>query len=446
MAVTLLAFYVFAKYYSPKLLQVRLLLKAVWVLVMLLYLNVFAGIFEVYNLQIASKFDETAPKIVLTSFCTLLFYLLTPFYTPVLPDSRMAILYLFFAITLALLIWRFSYSFFLSSPRFYKTYFLIGSPAEMEIIYNAIANSGINFKIIGFYNTSKTENLPDTLLPIQDYETKGFDINEILAVDDRVAEVIVATNSPENFSEKEVQSLMNLVEKGYTVRSYHQAYEYLTHRLPVQYVGKDFYLYFPFSRSNKNKLYLTFSRLLDVITSLIGLFFFIVLIPFVLLGNVFANRGSLFYKQVRVGKNALPFTILKFRTMVKNAESTGAAWATKDDSRVTPFGKLMRRMRIDEFPQFINVLRGDMSLIGPRPERPEFVDMLKEKIPFYDTRHTIKPGLTGWAQVNERYGASEADSLKKLQYDLYYIKHRSWMLDLGIMIKTITTIIHFRGQ
>lgn len=155
------------------------------------------------------------------------------------------------------------------------------------------------------------------------------------------------------------------------------------------------------------------------------------------------NRGPLFYKQERVGKNRKSFQIYKFRTMVKNAEVDGAQFATKNDSRITAFGKFLRKSRLDEFPQFYNILKGEMSIIGPRPERPVFVKQLSEKIPFYETRHVVKPGLTGWAQVKTKYGESELDSLRKLQYDLYYIKHRSLFLDLRIIVKTLSTIIFF---
>ena len=132
--------------------------------------------------------------------------------------------------------------------------------------------------------------------------------------------------------------------------------------------------------------------------------------------------------------------------MCYDAEPNGAQWAQKNDSRVTRFGKFLRRSRLDEIPQFYNILKGDMSLIGPRPERPYFVKELAEMIPFYDTRHVIKPGLTGWAQVMADYGDSHGDSLDKLQYDLYYIKHRNVFLDITILTKTLSTIIFFRGQ
>jgi lipopolysaccharide/colanic/teichoic acid biosynthesis glycosyltransferase len=187
-------------------------------------------------------------------------------------------------------------------------------------------------------------------------------------------------------------------------------------------------------------------KLLEIIVSIIGLLFGALLIPLILIGNALGNRGKLFYSQERVGKNGELFKIFKFRSMVQNAESNGAVFSTSNDTRVTAFGKFLRRTRIDEIPQFINVLKGDMAVIGPRPERPFFVKEIAEIMPFYETRHVIRPGLTGWAQVNYSYGESLEDSLIKLQYDLYYIKHRSVFLDLNIIIKTISTVLFYRGQ
>lgn len=187
-------------------------------------------------------------------------------------------------------------------------------------------------------------------------------------------------------------------------------------------------------------------RIFEIIISFVGLAIGLLFIPFIFIGNAIANRGKLFYTQERVGKDAKIFKIFKFRTMVKNAESNGAVFTTSYDARVTSFGKFLRKTRIDEFPQFINILKGEMAVIGPRPERAVVVDEIAELMPFYETRHVIKPGLTGWAQVNYSYGETIDDSLIKLQYDLYYIKHRSIYLDLNIIFKTITTVLFYRGQ
>jgi exopolysaccharide biosynthesis polyprenyl glycosylphosphotransferase len=158
------------------------------------------------------------------------------------------------------------------------------------------------------------------------------------------------------------------------------------------------------------------------------------------------SSGPAFYSQQRVGQYGRLFTVHKFRSMRQDAESgTGAVWARKNDNRVTPIGRFLRRTRLDELPQLWNVLTGDMSLIGPRPERPEFVQQLTEQIPFYGQRHVIRPGLTGWAQVRYTYGSSAEDAMQKLQYDLYYIKNLSIALDLFIILSTIKTVIMRKG-
>jgi lipopolysaccharide/colanic/teichoic acid biosynthesis glycosyltransferase len=193
-------------------------------------------------------------------------------------------------------------------------------------------------------------------------------------------------------------------------------------------------------------LYLVYHRVFDLVTSILGLLVCLFIIPFVVIGNLLGNRGSLFYSQERVGANRKIFKIIKFRTMVKDAEKSGAQFAVVNDVRITKFGKLLRASRIDEFPQFWNILKGEMSVIGPRPEREFFVEQLSEKIPFYETRHVVKPGLTGWAQVKTKYGVTDEDHLRKLQYDLYYIKKRSVFLDIRIVIKTLSTVIFFKGQ
>src|SRR5690606_28963605 len=157
-------------------------------------------------------------------------------------------------------------------------------------------------------------------------------------------------------------------ERGVRIREYIQVYEELTYRIPVQHVERDFYRYFPFSRSNQNKLYLFFNRMLDLFLGIIGLAGGILLSPFILIGNLIGNRGPIFYTQTRVGKNSKPFKVFKLRSMVKNAEQNGAQFAQEKDVRVTKFGRFLRKSRFDEIPQFLNVLKGDMSVIGPRPE------------------------------------------------------------------------------
>ncbi|MFN0103228.1 MAG: sugar transferase [Bryobacteraceae bacterium] len=158
------------------------------------------------------------------------------------------------------------------------------------------------------------------------------------------------------------------------------------------------------------------------------------------------SKGPVLYKQTRVGLNGKHIAVLKFRSMLVDAEAeTGAVWASKNDPRITAVGRYLRKFRIDELPQFWNVLRGDMSFVGPRPERPEFVQALSEKIPFYRQRHCVKPGLTGWAQINHKYGDTIEDTITKLEFDLYYIKHISLSLDIYIILNTLKTVILGRG-
>jgi len=414
-----------------------------WTLVLVLYITVFGTIFELYDLQKASKLEIIISNIVLTSSITVLFYLLTPFFTPTLPDNRLQIIYFYLAFVISLTVWRWAYVTFISSPRFYKKVLLVGEISNIEPIAKSLKESDPNYKIIGFINCEDEYGEKIKFKGLKEYKPQDF---VQIIKSQKVSEIVVASYNSETITPEIYNDLITLLEKGFTIREYTQVYEELNYRVPVQFVGKDFYKYFPFSRSNQNKLYLLYRRISDIVFSIFGLIIGIILLPIILIGNLIGNKGPLFYKQERIGKNGSPFSIIKLRTMIKNAERDGMKWAQKNDARVTKFGKFLRRARIDEIPQFFNVLKGEMSLIGPRPERPFFVQELSQIIPFYETRHIVKPGLTGWAQVNSRYGSTIDDSLIKLQYDLYYIKHRSLFLDLNIVIKTLSTIIFFRGQ
>ena len=415
----------------------------VWSIVLVVYLSVFATIFELYNLQKANKFEVVIQNIILTSSVTVLFYLLTPFYTPMLPENRLQIVYFFISINLSLFIWRYAYITLISAPRYFKKVLLFCNTEELDSIVSSLHKSDPNYKVLGFINTD-TKNL--TL-----YQTEGVKEFSPKNISDTIkeyliSEIVIASSHDDAISVSLYNQLIVLLENGVSIREYTQVYEDITHRVPVQHVDKDFYRYFPFSRSNQNKLYLFFHRVLDLLFSIIGLAFGLLISPFIIIGNIIANKGPFFYTQERVGRNGTYFKIYKLRSMIINAEKDGAAFASKNDNRVTKFGRFLRKSRFDEIPQFINVIKGDMSVIGPRPERPVFVKSLSDKIPFYEVRHIVKPGVTGWAQVNASYGTTEDDALEKLQYDLFYIKHRSLFLDISIVFKTLSTIIFFRGQ
>jgi exopolysaccharide biosynthesis polyprenyl glycosylphosphotransferase len=396
-----------------------------------------------YNLQVASNQFQIIKSIVLTSSTTVLFYLLTPIITPALPENRLQIVLFYAAVVVALLFWRILYVKFFASTRFGKKVILICDKEELEELVKGLESVDPHYKIVGYINS-------DT------QEVKGFQYDfvkqvaleevEKFIIEKKISEIVVASQKTEAITVELYNKLIQLLENGFVIREYTQVYESITQRIPVQYVARDFYKYFPFSRSNHNKFYLILIRFFEIIFSIFGLFCGVLISPIILIGNVIGNKGSIFYIQERVGKNGAIFKIYKLRSMIKNAETGGAVFATANDVRITPFGKFLRKSRLDEVPQFINILKGDMSVIGPRPERPVFVKEIAAIMPFYETRHVIKPGLTGWAQVNYSYGETIEDSLIKLQYDLYYIKHRSVFLDLNIIVKTISTVLFYKGQ
>jgi exopolysaccharide biosynthesis polyprenyl glycosylphosphotransferase len=414
-----------------------------WTIVLGIYLSFIGSVFEMYNLQVASNQFQVIKSIILTSSITVLMYLLTPVYTPRLPSNRLQILIFYIAIFLALFTWRMLYVRFFASSRFSKKVILICDKEQLKELVFGLESADPHYRVLGFVNSDSANTESSENLKI-----KSIDVNdlEFFVQKNSVSEIVVASQKTDGITVKLYNQLIYLLENGYIIREYTQVYENLAQRIPMQYVSRDFYRYFPFSRSNQNHFYLIMVRFFEIIFSIVGLTAGIILLPLILIGNLCGNRGPLFYTQERVGKNGMVFRIVKFRTMVKNAEKEGAVFATTNDSRVTPFGKILRKSRMDELPQFINILKGDMAVIGPRPERPVFVNEIAEKMPFYETRHVIKPGLTGWAQVNYSYGETIDDSLIKLQYDLYYIKHRSLFLDVNIIFKTLGTVLLYKGQ
>lgn len=413
-----------------------------WTIVLGIYLIFIGSVFEMYSLQVASNQFQTIKSIILTSSTTVLLYLLTPVFTPVLPSNRLQILIFFLAIFGALFIWRMLYVRFFASNRFVKKVVLVCDQEQSNELVKGLESVDPHYKVLGFVNSDSNSGQKNSIL------IKNIPIDSLkeFVSKNSISEIVVASQKTDGITVELYNQLITILENGYIIREYTQVYESITQRIPVQYVSRDFYRYFPFSRSNQNHFYLVIVKFLEIIISLIGLAVGLMLIPFIVIGNLIWNKGKLFYYQDRVGKNGEVFKIVKFRTMVKNAEQQGAVFATTNDSRVTPFGKILRKSRIDEFPQFINILKGEMAVIGPRPERPIFVKEIAERMPFYETRHVIKPGLTGWAQVNYSYGETIEDSLIKLQYDLYYIKHRSLFLDFNIIFKTLSTVLFYRGQ
>jgi sugar transferase (PEP-CTERM system associated) len=240
-----------------------------------------------------------------------------------------------------------------------------------------------------------------------------------------------------------VRELLSLRLRGVRVEDAASVMEKLGGRLPLDWLNPSS-LIFSDGFSARPSLQME-RRLLSILVASVGLMICLPIVPFIMLAVRLSSPGPIFFCQTRVGRRGRPFILRKFRTMRQDAEAGGAVWATTNDPRVTPLGKFMRKTRLDEIPQLWNVLRGEMSFVGPRPERPEFVEWLTNEIPYYELRHMIRPGITGWAQVRYKYGASLEETRRKLEYDLYYVKHLSLGLDLLILFETIKTIVMQRG-
>ncbi len=222
-------------------------------------------------------------------------------------------------------------------------------------------------------------------------------------------------------------------------------YEQVSHKLLIENITPSWFIFCHGFRVTW--MLRLMKRVVDITASLFGLLCFFPLIPFVVLAIKLDSPGPILFRQTRVGEADRPFLVMKFRTMRQDAESkTGAVWSQVDDPRITRVGHFLRKTRLDEVPQLLNILRGDMSLVGPRPERPEFVRTLKEIIPYYSERHYVKPGLTGWAQVCYPYGSSVEDAIEKLRYDLYYIKNISIFFDIYIVARTFSVVLFGRGR
>ena len=232
---------------------------------------------------------------------------------------------------------------------------------------------------------------------------------------------------------------------GVRVRTLSLFYEQWLGKLPVSELER-VSLMFDIGELHRAR-YGRIKRLLDTVLAAGGLVALALVLPCVVAGNALANRGPLFFRQIRVGKQGRTFEILKFRTMTPGdgAGPTGE-WTSEADPRITPFGSLLRRTHLDELPQVWNVLRGDLAIVGPRPEQPRYVADLTEKLPFYDLRHLVRPGLTGWAQVKYGYAGTEADALEKLQYEFFYLRRQSLAFDLQIMGRTVRSVLAGAGR
>ncbi|MBC5774894.1 sugar transferase [Pontibacter sp. KCTC 32443] len=431
--------------YNSFTLEVFLGEKFTWLVSVILWWSLLSYIFDLYNLEYINKFYTTVKYLTVATTITIIGYLFFPWHTPELPTSKYDILLFIFQALTSLVVWRYLYSRLFNRPIFLKRVLVVGSGSSSKSLIDVFVNGDIfnyhlGYKVVGILDTDAQDSVYKGVRIIRHTNNLPKFIQRM-----RVDEIVVDESMRKSVSSKELVDLANCRMQGIEVTALGDFYEELTGRVLVQQDGSDFYLTFPYNKSHFRRAHHLFSRVVDILFGIIGVVLCLLLIPFVYIANCFSNRGPLFYSQERVGLYGNTFMITKFRSMVVDAEANGAAWAQKNDSRITPFGKFLRRSRIDELPQAWSVLKGEMSLIGPRPERPVFVEQLKATIPFYETRHLTKPGITGWAQVVYKYSSTAEDALTKVQYDLYYLKNRSILMDLKVILKTISVIIRFKG-
>ena len=344
-------------------------------------------------------------------------------------------------ITLFIIGWRVLYSYLLEQPIFKRNVLIVGAGWAGKTILqeiNVAKKSGM--KAVGFIDDdpSKKGNLIDGYPVLGD----RYSINNVIRQND--VDLIVAAITHEKHADL-IKALINCSWKGVDIIDMPAIYEQLTGKIPFKHINNMWMLHIAIG---KPKLY---GRLIKpILEAIIALILFILLIPVIVVMAIVIkcdSRGGIFYTQERVGKGGRKFTIMKFRTMVENAESlTGAVCAADNDPRITKIGRFLRKWRLDEIPQLLNVIKGDMRLIGPRPEREVFIREFEEKIPFYTQRLLVRPGLTGWAQVKYPYASSIEQTEEKLQYDLYYIKNMSFILDFVVFLKTIRVVLFGKGK
>ncbi len=263
--------------------------------------------------------------------------------------------------------------------------------------------------------------------------------------DYRISDIVVAING--EIKGETFQTILDAQELGVEVTRMPILYEELTQRVPIEHLESDWVIRSFVDQVRASGLYELSKRVMDIVGGFVGTVFFFLLFPFISLAIVLESGFPIFYSQPRLGKGGKVFWIYKFRTMKQNAEmETGPRPAMENDPRVTRVGNFLRRTRLDEMPQFLSVLRGEMSLVGPRAERPELVAEFQKQIPFYRARLLVKPGLTGWAQINYGYVATVKETVVKLEYDLYYIKHRTFGMDFSIVLRTIGTVLRRTGR
>lgn len=402
-------------------------LPVLWVLLMV----------NLYDVHRASSQKETVRGVLLATGAGLALYAIV--YLTSEPGSlpRRGVLYFLMAASLLTLAWRLVYIRIFTAPTFLRRVLVAGAGLSGRTLLNVVRQMWPPpFHLVGLIDDD-----PGKLgQEIEGARVLGDSTSLLRLIEEEdVSEVIVAITGELNGSM--FQALLDAQERGVEITRMPVAYEELLGRVPIHHLESDWLLRSFVDEVRVSGLYLLLKRLMDIVGALTGLFLLLLVFPWVALAILLESGRPIFIFQARLGQGGRPYNVVKLRTMRKDAEADGQAhWARPGDPRMTRVGAFLRRTHLDEFPQFWNVLIGDMSLVGPRPERPELVPELEKHIPFYRARLLVKPGISGWAQVNYGKGASVEGSAEKLEYDLYYIKHRSLWLDLWIILRTIGNV------
>jgi sugar transferase (PEP-CTERM system associated) len=337
-------------------------------------------------------------------------------------------------LTAALVAWRSAYEWIIGREMFRERVYILGAGERAKTIVTLLSSrKDAGMEVVGWDGvvTDRAERKEAIHAALERFNGPKPQVDRVIvALEDRRGEFPVA-------------ELLKLRFNGVVIEEGGSLLERLTGKLHLDGLHPSSFIYSEGFRLKPSQQIAR--RIVSTLTAAVGLLLFLPFFPFVLLMVRLSSPGPIFFRQTRVGLGGKTFTVYKFRTMRTDAEVAGAKWATKNDPRVTRVGMFMRKIRLDEVPQLWNVLRGDMGFVGPRPERPEFVPWLTEQIPYFNLRHMIRPGLTGWAQVRYGYGATLAESREKLEFDLYYIKHMTLGLDLLIMFETVKTILRRQG-
>jgi sugar transferase (PEP-CTERM system associated) len=394
---------------------------------------------DLYNFQPQLGSGELVLRIWLASTIAAVLIAAIGYAIPPLRYGRLAFLAITGTSTLGLMLFRTVIRHLLSQQMLQKRVLVLGTELADVIISYEGQHASIPFRILGFLDDDPTAH--DNLPPGYDLLGKA---KELIGVVDNLRPdilLVALTDMRGNFP---VNDLLECRFRGVRVEEWPTFYEKLTGKIFVSSLRPSWLIFS--DGVVRTRLTETTKRAFDVTLSLIGLLLAAPLLALAALSIKLDSRGPILFRQERVGKDGKVFMLYKLRSMKPDAERlTGPVWASADDPRVTRVGRLLRKTRLDEIPQMVNVLLGQMSFIGPRPERPVFVQQLKEQIPFYVLRFSAKPGITGWAQVKYRYGSTVEDAVEKLQYDLYYIKNMSILLDLLILLKSLQVVFFRRG-